>query len=65
MTCSCCMNRICTPPGCNCTSCQRLDREVQNHGEEKSDMSYSSEYLIESWVWARQPGESLLYNLVH
>ncbi|KAL5011340.1 hypothetical protein ScPMuIL_009891 [Solemya velum] len=54
LSCSCC-NGHCTPNGCNCPACQKLDKEEQERCKEEAAQPQPSGPMIDSWTWGQQP----------
>ena len=56
LNCPCC-DGICGPQsGCNCTPCQKLDRDQLEKEQEHIKGRYPpSDYYLDSWTWGPQP----------
>ena len=66
LTCPCC-DGICGPrSGCNCTPCQKLDREEAEKLSSVGLGNYtSSKTLLDSWTWGPQPSKEDLKTCIN
>uniref|UniRef100_T1IYS2 HECT-type E3 ubiquitin transferase n=1 Tax=Strigamia maritima TaxID=126957 RepID=T1IYS2_STRMM len=62
LTCVCC-DGCCGPNnGCNCLSCQKLDKEERDRLEEETKRPQHSKAQIEGWTWGQKPSVEQLKN---
>lgn len=59
LTCPCC-DGICGPQsGCNCSPCQKLDKEEEGRRIRNGNPIIISSMIHQSWTWGRKPSKGL------
>ena len=55
LSCSCC-NAICGPSsGCNCQSCQEIEKELKENKDASSASLSSPQEQVQAWTWGTSP----------
>ncbi|XP_077868707.1 E3 ubiquitin-protein ligase HERC2-like [Saccoglossus kowalevskii] len=65
LSCSCCDGHCGPNNGCNCSPCQKLDKEEKEHKDDEDKRPPPAMALIESWTWGKQPDVQHLKECLH